>query len=123
VLISPIHQLTAATDAVGRMFGVEYPWDAETLAMVAELDFVARAGQVAARGAAVRIIVGADDDAGGFREPAARMHAALPGSDLVTVEGMAHDLAEAPGVEPAAQTPAARRVDALAVGWLRAHLS
>ena len=122
VLLSPITELKAATDATGRGYGVEYPWDAETLAMVAELDFVARADEVAASGAAVRMVIGADDDVEGFHEPAARMHAALPGSELVTVEGMAHALAEAPGLEPAPQIPAALRADALAVEWLRAHL-
>jgi hypothetical protein len=121
VLISSIHELKAATDAVGRHFGITYPWDDETLAMVAELDFVARADEIAASGATVRIIVGADDDAEGILAPAARMHAALPGSDLVTVPGMAHALAEAPGVDAAPQLPHAATVDALAVEWLREH--
>lgn len=123
VLISPIHELKEVVDAVGRSFDMAYPWDTETLAMVAELDFVARADEIAASGAAVRIIVGADDDVAGFQEPAARMHAALPGSDLVTVDGMEHALAAEPGDEPAPQLPAAKRVDALAVDWLRAHLT
>jgi len=122
VALSPIAQLKAATDATGRVFGIEYPWDAETLGMVAELDFVARADEVAASGAALRLVVGAEDDAEGFVRPAEALHAAVPGSDLVIVEGLGHDLAEAPGVEPAPQTPGAARVDALAVEWLREHL-
>lgn len=122
VVISPITDLKAATDATGRHFGVEYPWDDETLAMVGELDFVARAGELAARGVALRLVVGADDDAEGFLRPAERLHAALPGSDLVVVEGMGHELAEQPGVDPAPQLPAAARVDELAVAWLREHL-
>lgn len=122
VLISPVHQLKAATDATGRHFGVEYPWDAETLAMVGELDFVARAADIAASGAAVRIVVGADDDVEGFQVPAQQMQASLPGADLVIVEGMGHELAEAPGLEPAPQLPQAAAVDALAVAWLREYL-
>jgi hypothetical protein len=120
VAVSPITNLKEATDATGRHFGVEYPWDAETLAMVAELDFAARADQLA--GVPLRIVVGGDDDAEGFRRPAEALHAALPGSDLVVVEGQGHDLAEAPGFEPAPQLPGAARVDALVVEWLKEHL-
>lgn len=120
VAISPITNLKEACDATGRHFGVDYPWDAETLAMVAELDFVARAEELA--GVPLRLVVGADDDVAGFLRPAEALHAALPGSDVVVVEGMGHDLAEAPGFEPAPQLPHAARVDELAVEWLRAHL-
>lgn len=123
VLISPIHQLKAATDATGRHFGIEYPWDDETLAVVAELDFVARAGELAATGASLRTIVGADDDLDGIRHPAEQLHAALPVLDLVVVEGMGHDLAEEPGLEPAPQLERAAEVDALAVDWLSEHLT
>jgi len=121
-VVSPITQLKAATDATGRVFGVAYPWDAETLAMVAELDFVARADELAATGVALRIVVGAQDDAEGFRAPAEALHAALPASDLVTVDGLGHDLAEAPGTEPAPQLPKAAEVDALVVDWLAPRL-
>ncbi|GAA4549038.1 alpha/beta hydrolase [Pseudonocardia xishanensis] len=123
VALSPITRLEAATDATGRVFGVEYPWDAETRGLVAELDFVARAAEVAASGAALRLVVGAEDDAEGFVRPAQELAKAVPGADLVVLEGLGHDLAEAPGVEPAPQTAGAARVDALAVEWLREHLS
>ncbi len=121
VAISPITNLKEATDATGRHFGVEYPWDEETLALVAELDFAARADQLA--GVPLRIVVGAEDDAEGFLRPAEALHAALPGSDLVVVEGQGHDLAEAPGFEPAPQLPGAARVDELVVEWLKEHLT
>jgi predicted alpha/beta hydrolase family esterase len=116
VAVSPITQLKAATDATGRTFGVEYPWDAETLAMVAELDFVARASEIRVP---LRLVVGAEDDAEGFVRPAEALHAALPGSDLVLVEGLGHDLAD----EHLAPLPKAAEVDALAVEWLRKHLT
>jgi len=121
VAVSPITNLKAATDATGRQFGVEYPWDAETLAMVAEFDFAARADELA--GVPLRLIVGEEDDVEGFRRPAEALHAALPDSDLVVVDGLGHDLAAAPGLEPAPQLPGAARVDELAVAWLREHLS
>ena len=123
VLISSIHELKAATDATGRRFGVSYPWDDATLELVAELDFVARAAEIADSGAKVRIIIGADDDVEGIVAPARRMREALAGSDLVVVEGMEHALAEAPGTEAAPQLPHAARVDALATEWLRGHLA
>lgn len=71
----------------------------------------------------MRIVVGADDDREGILEPAAWMHEALPGSELVTVEGMAHAVAEDPGDQPAPQLPHAVAVDPLAVEWLQAHLA
>ncbi|WP_281689092.1 alpha/beta hydrolase [Pseudonocardia thermophila] len=110
VAISPVVRLKDATDATGRTFGIAYPWDAETLALVAELDFVARAGELG--DVALRIVLGSEDDAAGFHEPARALAAARPGTDLVVVEGMGH--------EPV--PPHAARVDALAVEWLRAHL-
>jgi hypothetical protein len=116
VAISPVTQLKAATDATGRVFGVEYPWDAETLAMAAELDFVARSAEI---GVPLRLILGDQDDVEGFRRPAEALHAALPGSDLAVVEGMGHELASADLVP----VPQAAQVDALAVEWLRKHLA
>lgn len=69
----------------------------------------------------IRLVVGADDDPMGIVEPARRLHEVLPGSDLVMVDGMAHNLAEAPGLEPAPQIPAAATADQLAVEWLQRH--
>ena len=39
--------------------------------------------------------------------------------ELATVPGMAHALAEEPGIEPAPQTPHAAAVDRLAVQWFQ----
>lgn len=130
VLISPITQLRPAVQAAGRQFGVDYEWTERSDEVAARLDFVARADGIAAVGQpAVRLIVGADDDREGFLEPAKRLRTALaeryddPSSvDLVVVPGMAHALAEQPGVEPAPQTPYAADVDRLAVEWLRRFL-
>jgi alpha-beta hydrolase superfamily lysophospholipase len=129
VLISPISRLRSAVDGLGRRFGVDYPWGEAALAVAERLDFVSRAAETAARQPAVRIIVGALDDAEGFREPAGELREALAAHyteparvDLVTIEGMGHELAEEPGVEPAPQLPQAAEADRLAVAWLRAHL-
>jgi hypothetical protein len=36
---------------------------------------------------------------------------------------MEHALADEPGIEPAPQTEVAKRVDTIAAGWLREHLT
>jgi len=130
VLVSPVIQLRAVVDAVGARYGFAYPWTPESLAVADRLDFVARAGDLVAAGQpAVRLVVGADDDADGFVEPARRFEAALRARyddprrvDLVVIPGMGHALAEEPGIDPAPQSPQAAAVDRQAVGWLRQHL-
>lgn len=117
-------------EALGRRYGVTYPWSEPSLQVARRLDFVARAGEVAQRGQpAVLLVVGAEDDADGVREPAEGLREALASryddaerTELVVVPGMAHALADEPGVEPAPQTEAAVQVDAQAVRWLRRHL-
>jgi hypothetical protein len=130
VLVSPIVSLRAAVSAIGRRYGVEYPWGPASLEVARRLDFVARAGELAAAGQpAVRLVVGADDDEAGFHEPARQLREALAQryddpdrAALVVVAGMEHALAEEPGVEPAPQTAHAAAVDQHTVRWLRAHL-
>ena len=126
VLVSPLVQLRAAVDAIGRQFGVSYPWSAPSLAVAHRLDFVVRADEIAAHGnPAVLLVVGAEDDEEGFRLPAARLGDALSARsevDMVVVPGMVHALAEEPGMDPAPQTPHAAVIDRLAVDWLRRHL-
>ncbi len=131
VLVSPIVQLRPAVDATGRQFGVTYPWSSAALAVAGRLDFVARAQELLTAGQpAVQLIVGADDDADGFLDPAQRFRAALlaryddaTGVDLVVVADMTHALADEPGMTPAPQTPHAATVDRHAVAWLRRHLT
>ena len=126
VLVSPLVQLRAAVDAIGRQFGVSYPWSEPSLAVARRLDFLARADELAAHGEpAVLLVVGEEDDQEGFRQPAARLRDALSARsevDMVVVPGMVHALAEEPGMEPAPQTPHATEVDRLAVDWLGRHL-
>ncbi|OZM81848.1 S9 family peptidase [Pseudonocardia sp. MH-G8] len=125
VLVSPLVQLRPAVEALGRVFGVEYPWSESSLEVARRMDFVARADEVAAC-PATRLVVGAEDDEAGFREPASRLRDALErrsvAADLVVVPGMGHALAEEPGIEPAPQLPAAAEVDRLAADWFTRHL-
>jgi dienelactone hydrolase len=129
-LISPVVQLRRAVEAVGRRFGVTYPWSDQSNAVADRLDFLARAGEIAGRGKpATLLIVGEDDDAG-FREPAAHLASALGeryGTEervrVVTVPHMEHALADEPGINPAPQTPHAAVVDRHAAEWFGRHLT
>jgi pimeloyl-ACP methyl ester carboxylesterase len=128
VLVSPVVQLYEAVEALGRRFGVTYPWSERSLEVARRLDFVARADEFAGD-PAVLLVVGEDDDVSGFRQPASRLQAALAQRAsqpervrLTVVPGMGHELAEEPGIEPAPQIPAAAEVDRLAVDWFARHL-
>jgi acetyl esterase/lipase len=125
VLISPVIRLRAAVEAVGRRFGITYPWDQETEAIARRLDFVERTPEIVERHPRLQIlvIVGEDDDRAGFLEPAADLAATSPDRvTLVTIPGMGHALAEEPGIDPAPQTPHAAAVDRQATRWFRGHL-
>jgi hypothetical protein len=120
VLVSPVTRLRAVVTANQRRYGLTYEWTPPSDYVADTFDFVARAAELTAP---ALLVVGEHDDADGVLEPAAALHAALPGSRLETVPGMAHALAEEPGLEPAPQTPHAAAVDRIAVDWLRTHLT
>jgi len=117
VLLSPLLQLRPMIDAVAPQFG-GYEWTPEGAEAAERLDYLARAGELS--GVPIRIVVGADDLQAIVQS--AREVAEATGADLHVIDGMAHALAEEPGLEPAAQTEQAREADALAVEWLAAHL-
>lgn len=113
-----------------ELFGITYGWSDASRAVNARLDFVARATQVAgpAPGRPLLVVSG-EQDAPGMRESASHLRdavaKALPdpqGASLLTVPGLAHPLADEPGVEPAPQWPLLRPVDERIVGFFRRHL-
>ena len=126
VLASPLVQLRPAVEALGRRYGVEYPWSEPSLEVAKRLDFVARAGEIAAGGRPSLLLVVGEDDEPEFRDSAAGLRDAHARSgvaaELVIVPGMAHALADEPGIEPAPQTPQAQQVDRLASEWFQRHL-
>ena len=127
VLVSPLVQLRPAVEALGRRYGVEYPWSEPSLEVAKRLDFVTRAGEIAASGRPSLLLVVGEDDEPEFRDSAAGLRDAHARSgvaaELVTVPGMAHALADEPGIEPAPQTPQAQQVDRLASEWFQRHLT
>jgi pimeloyl-ACP methyl ester carboxylesterase len=127
-LVSPAIRLAGVVAANERRFHVTYPWTAQSRAAAERLDFVARAEELAKRDAAVLLVVGALDDQQGIRVPAEQLWQLLSRhapdrTALVSIPGMAHALAEEPGLEPAPQTPHAARVDTAVTGWFHRHLT
>ncbi|MFC4003054.1 alpha/beta hydrolase family protein [Prauserella oleivorans] len=118
-LVSPVTQLGPAVGANERQFGVTYRWSERSRAVADRYDFVRRAGELCAP---VLLVVGEHDDEA-FREPAAALSEALGDAGrLVTVPGMAHALADEPGIEAAPQTGHAAMVDTEFTAWFQQHL-
>jgi pimeloyl-ACP methyl ester carboxylesterase len=130
----PINAAIRATSVVAlteRAFGVEYRWSEESRRLADRLDFVARAGEIAARRpqASMLIVSGEADhedfqaDAAALRDALAERYADPAGVALVTIPDLAHPLAEEPGLEAAPQTPQAKAVDAVVSKFLTARLA
>ena len=119
VPVSPVTRLRAVIAANERRYGVTYEWTPPAEYTADVFDFVARAAELTAPPTSS---VGAAGGAAGVLEPAAALHAALPGSRLETVPGMAHALADEPGLEPARQTAPAAAVDRIVTDWLTGRL-
>jgi pimeloyl-ACP methyl ester carboxylesterase len=125
-LVSPALRLASVVAANERRFAVTYPWSEHSRAVATDLDFVARAPELARFRAPILFVVGADDDDEGFVLPAQELAAALVNEDVeatvTRVPNMGHAIADEPGLEPAAQTAVAAAVDQVVSAWLRQHL-
>ncbi len=107
--------------SVVDLFPGTYPYDAESDEAVDSLDFLAKADIIAER--APLLVVSGELDHPGLRADALRLVEASKGrAELLSIPGLAHPLAEEPGVEPAPQLPLAREVDAGLTAWFRRHL-
>lgn len=127
-LVSPAIRLRSVVAVYERLWDFTYQWNERSRAVADRLDFVARAAEIAQRDIALLLVVGADDHEQGFRQPARQLHRGLSRrtpepTELVEIPGMGHALARGPGLEPAPQTPQARRVDVALVDWLGRHLT
>jgi pimeloyl-ACP methyl ester carboxylesterase len=124
-LVSPALRLASVVAANERRFAVTYPWSDDSRGVAADLDFVARAREVARVRAPILFVVGADDDAEGIARPAEELAAALVDVEtaVTRIPDMGHAIADEPGLEPAPQTAAAAAVDDVVSAWLRQHLA
>jgi dienelactone hydrolase len=107
--------------SVVDLFPGDYPYDAESENAVDSLDFVAKAGSIAGR--APLLVVSGELDHPALRVDASDLVAAVgEWAELLSIPGLAHPLADEPGIEPAPQLPLAREVDAGLVAWFGRHL-
>ncbi|MBB5956998.1 pimeloyl-ACP methyl ester carboxylesterase [Saccharothrix tamanrassetensis] len=108
--------------SVVDLFPGDYPYDTESEKAVDSLDFVTEAGTIAGR--APLLVVSGELDHPALRADAFDLVEALgERSELLSIPGLAHPLAEEPGIEPAPQLPLAREVDAGLTAWFRRHLT
>jgi alpha-beta hydrolase superfamily lysophospholipase len=126
-LVSPALRLAGVVAANERRFAITYPWSDDSRAVAAELDFVARAPELARHRAPTLLVVGADDDSEGIARPAEELAAALVSEDVeaavIRIPDMGHAIANEPGLEPAPQKAIATAVDDAVYAWLRQHLA
>ncbi|GAA1982343.1 alpha/beta fold hydrolase [Amycolatopsis minnesotensis] len=95
-----------------------YHWTEEADRAADALDFLARAEELARP----ILVVSGDEDYPRLREEASALVEAVDGR-LETVAGLAHPLADQPGIEPAPQLPVAKAVDDILTAWFGARLS
>jgi pimeloyl-ACP methyl ester carboxylesterase len=125
-VVNPVSSLARLIALNEQFFGVKYPWDAASRAVADEFEFPRRAAELA--GPPLLLVDGADDTPQ-IRQPLDELADALrplqPEGALerLTVPGLAHALAEEPGVEPAPQIPGAAAVDAAVTDLFRRTLA
>ncbi|GAA5160621.1 prolyl oligopeptidase family serine peptidase [Pseudonocardia eucalypti] len=133
-IVSSAVRLTSIIEANEVRFGTTYEWSERSRAAATRLDYVARAGEIAARrdargGPPPFLVLTGQEDAEPLQraaeELASELAAGYPDDTavrLVNLPGVAHNLAEPPGEAPAPQTDSARLVDAELTAWFRTHL-
>jgi dienelactone hydrolase len=130
VLVNPVARVASAIEAGERAFGMSYEWNDERDEKAAQLDFVRRANEVAARDPQppVLIVQGEKDDeafvtgSNDLRQALEEAYRDRGDVSLVRVSGLAHALANEPGVDAAPQTEGATIVDAEAAKLLEDRL-
>jgi pimeloyl-ACP methyl ester carboxylesterase len=125
-LINAAIRARSVVGLVEGVAGAPYEWHEEAQRTADRLDFVARADEVA--GPPVLVVSG-ELDFPSLRTDAAELTDALRGRytehnhvRLVEIPGLAHPLAEPPGIEPAPQLPVAKAVDDVVTEWFRRYL-
>lgn len=130
-LLNPVVHVAPVLAAGERTYGMTYSWTDESHTVADRLDFVARAGEIGKRHPQppVLLVSGARDEPE-MRDSAERLRDALVGQyaepdrvGFVSVPELAHALADEPGMEPAPQSPEAKRVDEAVADWFRRHLA
>ncbi|HET9255214.1 MAG TPA: prolyl oligopeptidase family serine peptidase [Pseudonocardiaceae bacterium] len=130
-LVNPAVRARSVVELIEGIAGQAYPWDERSRVIADQLDFVARAADIAARTPQPPLLVISGElDFPVLRTDAAELVTALreryaqPGHvQLTTVPNLPHPLAEQPGLEPAPQLPATKAVDEALTEWFLQHLT
>ncbi|ONF61899.1 alpha/beta hydrolase [Amycolatopsis keratiniphila subsp. keratiniphila] len=129
-LVNPAVRARSLVGVVETMLEKPYSWTDEANQAADQLDFVARSGEISARDTQVPLlVVSGEEDFPTFRADADELVDALRARYSVAddvrlrrLPGLAHPLAEDPGIEPAPQLPIAKLVDDQVAEWLVRHL-
>jgi dienelactone hydrolase len=129
-LVNPAVRARSVVGLVEGLIGRPYAWTEQARAAADRLDFVARADDIAARPPQPPLLlVSGELDHPELRADAADLVAAVrsryTAPDTVaslTIPGLAHPLAEEPGLEPLPGLPAASAVDKALTDWFLTHL-
>jgi pimeloyl-ACP methyl ester carboxylesterase len=130
-LVNPAIRAHSVVELLEEIIGQPYPWNDESRHAADQLDFVARADDIAAADPQPPLLlVSGELDIPALRADAGALVGALRDRyatpdhvELVTVPGMGHPLAEEPGLEPAPQLPVAKAVDEAMIEWFLRHLT
>jgi dienelactone hydrolase len=108
--------------SVVSLFPGDYPYDAESEKAVESMDFIAKADAIAAH--APLLVVSGELDHPGLRADAVQLVDAMgERAELLSIPGLAHPLADEPGIEPAPQLPVAKEVDAALTAWFTRRIA
>ncbi|GHF68673.1 dienelactone hydrolase [Amycolatopsis bartoniae] len=126
-LVNPAVRIRPVVGLVEGLAGHPYRWTPEADEVAADLDFVARAGNLTAP-PPLLLVIGEKDhpelraDAVTLVE-ALRENSPRPSEiELVAVPELAHPLAAEPGLEPAPQLPTTKAVDEILTEWFSRRL-
>lgn len=124
-LVNPAIRARSVVSAVEGFTGSPYVWDDEARQVADRLDFVARAAEIGDR--TPLLVVSGELDHPQFRTDANDLATAVRANggdaEVNTVPGLAHPLAEEPGIEPAPQLPIAKTVDDILTKWFATRLT
>lgn len=127
-LVNPAVRLRSVVGLTDDLAGHPYRWTPQANRVADDMDFVARTADLTTR--PPLLLVSGEQDHPDLRTDATDLVDALrrrytdPSTvELLTVPGLAHPLADEPGLEPAPQRPTARAVDEILTRWFTRHLT
>jgi pimeloyl-ACP methyl ester carboxylesterase len=125
-LVNPAVRVRSMITLIEGVTGRPYSWNAESAAAADLLDFASHANDVVAAQAPVLLVSG-ENDFPDFRVDADKLITTLSerglAAELTTVPGLAHPLADEPGIEPSPQWATTKIVDEAITQWFLRHLS